>query len=111
LVSDLGWSPELAFPTRRPTVLEQVIDEHRTVRYETIVSYGHQITNKRMRLDPASLADNRSTLNFNKWADERVISNRTTVEVDGLDHGHIVTESDVDYTDVPELGFCHKSLS
>jgi hypothetical protein len=111
VVSDLCRPPELAFATCRAPKLKQVIDEHCSMRHETIISYGHQITDKRMRLDPASLADNRSALNFNKWADERVIPNRTTVEVDGLDHGYILTKSDVDYTDVPELGICHKSLS
>jgi len=46
---------------------------------EAIIADRHEITDKSMGLNPASLADGHTFLYLDEWPDEAVISNHATI--------------------------------
>src|SRR5437762_7424139 len=65
-------SPKLWF-AGWTTLTKQVVNEHGTMRNETIVTNRDELANERVRLNSAPLADRCSFLNFNERSDEGVI--------------------------------------
>ena len=56
------------------------------MRNEALVSYGYELTDEGVRLNPASLPDCYSFLYLYEWADEAVISDCASIEIDRLHH-------------------------
>jgi hypothetical protein len=77
-IAKLGWPPELRFPGRA-TSDEQIINKHRAMRNEAIVSNRNQIADERVGLNPAPLADGHSLLYLNERSNEAVISDFTAI--------------------------------
>jgi hypothetical protein len=77
-VTKLCWPPKLRLASRS-TREEQVINKHRTMRDEAVVTDRDQVADERMRLNAASLADGCSLLYLDKRPDEGIIADVTTV--------------------------------
>ena len=104
-IAKLCGSPQVPFLSRAAGI-KAIIDKHRPVRNEAIIPDRDQIADKRVRLNPASLADGCSVLYLNEWSNEAAIPNRATVEIDRLYDGHILTELNVNYSSLPDLRLC-----
>jgi hypothetical protein len=64
-----------------------------------------------VRLNPAPFPDGYSLLYLYEWADEAVISNRASIEIDRLHHGDGFTKRYINNPCMPDFGFCHKDLA
>ena len=91
------------------TVPEHIINEDHTMRNHAILADCDQFTYKAMRLNLRSLADRHIFLNFNKWADENIVTDAATVHVDGPNHGDVVSKIDIYDVSLPELWYGHSS--
>jgi hypothetical protein len=49
-------------------------------------------------------------LYFDEWADEAVISDRATIQIDWIDDGDVLTELNIDNSSMPDLGPRHVGL-
>jgi hypothetical protein len=78
---------------------------------ETLVSDRYELTDERVRLNPASPADRHSLLYLYKWADEAAISNRAPIEVDWLDHRDVFPECYVDNPWVTDFCLWQEALA
>lgn len=75
---------------------EQVVNKHRAVRNEAVVANCNELTNKRVRLNPASLPDSYSLLYLYKRPDEATIANRASIEIDRLHDRDVFTKRYID---------------
>ena len=66
-------SPKLWF-SRRTTVAEQIVNEHRTMRNETVVTNRDELADERVGLNATPLTDGCSFLNLDERPDEGVIT-------------------------------------
>jgi hypothetical protein len=98
MIAKFGWFPQLRLASRAARQ-KQVIDEHCSMRNETIVTYGNQIADKGVRLNAASLSNRYAFLYFDERPYERVIANRATVQVCWFDDGDVLAELNVDESD------------
>jgi hypothetical protein len=78
MIANLGRAPKFWFSSRT-TVTKQVVNEHGTMRNETVVTNRDELANERVRLNPAPLPKGCSLLNFNERPDERVIADIAAV--------------------------------
>jgi hypothetical protein len=78
---------------------------------EAVIPDHHELTDERVRLNPASLTDIYSLLYFNEGSDEAILSNRATMEIDGLHNRDVFTERDIDYTCMLDFWLCHEGLA
>ena len=62
------------------------------MRNKTVIPNGDEFTDKRMRLDPAALADGGSFLDFNERADECLISDPAAIKIYRLNNGNVFAE-------------------
>ena len=62
------------------------------MRNEAVVANCDQLTDERVRLNPASPADGCSLLYLNERPDEGILTNVTAIQVCGLYDGHIRAE-------------------
>jgi len=76
--------------------IKKIINEHRAVRNEAVVSDRYELTNKRVRLNPAPFANLYSLLYLYKRPDEGTIANRASIEVDRLDDRDVFTKRYID---------------
>src|SRR5262249_15218950 len=83
---------------------EGVVDEHRPVGHEAVIADRHELTDERVRLDSAALADDGLSLDLDERANERVVADRAAVEVDGLHESHVRAEPNVDDARRDDLG-------
>ena len=109
-VTDSRGLPLIPMATRRAAFVKQIVDEHRPVRDEAIVSHRNKLTDKRVRLDSASLTDAHSFLNLNEWSYKGLVTNGTSVKVNRLYDDDVVPKLDTNYTGYTEVGFTHSSL-
>ena len=77
-IAKFSLSPELPL-SRRSAGHEEIVNEHRSVRNEAVVTYRDKIANERVGLDPAPLPDLCPFLDFNERPDERFIADFTTI--------------------------------
>lgn len=96
--------------TSRPAGEKEIINEHGAMRNKAIVADRHQITDKRVGLNPASLPDLCSLLYLDEWSDERVVSNGASVEVNGLNHSNVFTKLNIDNPYRPKFRSAHTDL-
>jgi len=66
------------------------------MRDKAVVSNIHQLTDKRVRLNPAPLPDDGATLDLDKWADKAVLAYRAAIEVYRIDYCDSLFEGHVD---------------
>jgi len=102
--------PKLPFPLARTANREEIVDEHRAVRNEAIIANRHHIANEGMGLDPAAFSHHGSALDFNKRADEAIVANDATIEINGLNDGDLFAERDVHHPSMLNFWFSHKLL-
>jgi hypothetical protein len=72
---------------------------------ETIIANRDELTQKRVRLNPASLANDDISLDFDEGADEAIISDRTAIKVHRLDYGDTAAKCDVDDARLAQIEF------
>ena len=77
------------------------------MRNEAIASNGDEFTNKRVRLNPASLPDSCSLLYLYEWADETGISNRASIEIDRLNHRNVFSKRYINDPCITDFWRCH----
>jgi hypothetical protein len=94
-IAKLGLTPEAPFRRRSPCN-EGIVDKHRPMSNEAIIPDRNQIADKRVGLNPASLADGCSLLYFNERPNEAAISDRATIEIDRLYDDDVLTKLNVD---------------
>jgi len=73
MIAKLCRVPKFWFSSRT-TVTKQVVNEHGTMRNETVVTNRDELANERVGLNPAPLPNGCSLLNFNERSDEGVIT-------------------------------------
>ena len=105
-VAKFGRAPKVA-ASRRISFNKEIVDEHRSVRDEAVVPDRDELADKRMGLNPASLADIYSFLNFNERTDERIVIDFATIEIDWLHNGDVLPEFDIDHSDSAKLRLVH----
>ena len=71
-------SPKLWF-AGRTTVTEQIVNEHRTMRNETVVTNRDELADERVGLNSAPLTDSCPFLNLDERPDEGVIADVAAV--------------------------------
>src|SRR4030095_3831968 len=86
-VANLCPLPEFLVSAGRTATCKKVVDEHRSVRNETIVANHDQLANEGVRLDPRPFSYPHPLLNFDKRSDKGFIINFTSVKVDRLNDG------------------------
>src|ERR1700726_2691069 len=86
-VTNLRRPPKIAPSLCRPSLRKKIINEHRAVRNETVIPDQYELTDKRMRLNAASLSDDDAPLDFDKGPDEAILANGAAVKVYGLNDG------------------------
>ena len=96
-------APELRFAGRTASG-KWIVNEHGTVRDETIVADSHQLADKCMRLDPASLTDLYTFLDLDKRADEALVANLTAIKVYRLDNSDVFAKPDIDNAHMAKVG-------
>jgi hypothetical protein len=94
-IAKFGLAPEAPFRCRSPGN-KGIVDKHRPVRNEAIVSDGDQLTDEGVRLNTTALTYFRSFLYLNERPDEAAISNRATIEIDRLYDDDVLTKLNVD---------------
>ena len=77
------------------------IDEHGSVRNETILSDGDELTDKRVRLNTAPVRDDDPTLDLNKRSDKAFVTDGAAIKIDRFHHRDAFTKSNVDDTGLP----------
>jgi hypothetical protein len=85
---------------------EQVVNKHCAVGNEALVSNRYELADECVRLNPASLADLYALLYLYEWTNETAISNRASIEIDGLNDGDLFTKLNIDNPGVTELWLC-----
>jgi hypothetical protein len=95
VVTDFCRSPKIGISSGGTSVSKEVVDKHRAVGDEAVVPRRHQLTNKRMRLDPAAPADVCPFLDFDEWSDERFIPDRAAIKIHRLYHGDVFAKLDI----------------
>jgi hypothetical protein len=78
MIAKLSRSPKV-WVAGRTTVIKQVVNEHSTMRNETVVTNRDELANEGVRLNPAPLPNSCPFLNFNERTDERVIADVAAV--------------------------------
>jgi len=78
MIANLGRVPKFWFASRT-TVTKQVVNEHSTMRNETVVTNRDELANERVGLNPAPLPNGCSLLNFNERPDEGLIADIAAV--------------------------------
>jgi len=81
------------------------------MRNEALVSDRYELTDKRMRLNPASLPDGYSLLYLYEWANEAVISDCASIEIYRLHHGDGLTKRYIDNPRIPDFWLRHNGLA
>jgi hypothetical protein len=105
-ITKFGWSPKLWFASRS-TVTEQIVNEHRAVRNETVVANRDEIADERVGLNAASLADGGSLLYLNERSNESIVADLTAVQVCRLYDGNIRAELNIDEPDRTLFNWIH----
>jgi hypothetical protein len=106
MITNFSWTPEF-WLSGRATFPEQVINEHRAMGDEAVVSYRNQLTNERVGLNPAALTNGCSFLYLYERSDEGFIVDLATVKVCWLYHGHVCAELHVDDPDCAVSDWIH----
>jgi hypothetical protein len=106
MITNFSWTPEF-WLSGRTAVTKQVINEHRTMGDEAVVSYPNQLANERVGLNPAALTDGCSFLDLYEGSDKSFIGDLATVEVCRLYHGHVFAELHVDDPDCATSDWIH----
>ena len=88
-------SPKIRF-AGRTTIGKRVINKHRAVRDETVIADGHQLADKRMRLDPTALTDLHTFLDLHKRPNEAFVANLTAIKIHRLDNSDVFAKLDID---------------
>ena len=94
-IAKFGLAPEAPFRCRSPGN-ERIVDKHRPMRNEAIITDGDQLTDEGVRLNTTALTYFRSFLYLNERPDEAAISNRATIEIDRLYDDDVLTKLNVD---------------
>jgi len=81
------------------------------MRNEAFVSDCYELTDKRVRLDPASLPDGYSLLYLYEWANEAAISNCASIEIYRLHYGDGFTKRYIDNPGLPDFWLCNNDLA
>jgi len=110
-IADPGGFPLASIGSGGTAFFKKIVDEHGPVRNKTIVSHHNELTNKCVRLDPASFTDTHPFLNLNERSHKGLITNSTPVEVNRLYDYDILTEVDTNYSGYAQIGLIHSSLS
>jgi hypothetical protein len=79
LVADRRRPPEIRSALSRASDRKQIVDEHGAVRDKAILPNRDKLTNESVRLDAASLPDNDSTLDLDKWSNKTTLADNTTI--------------------------------
>src|SRR5438445_1873760 len=61
--------PEIPLPHGGTSNGERIVDEHGAMRYKTVITDGHHVTNENMRLNPAAFADDGAALDVHERHD------------------------------------------
>ena len=72
-IADVGFFPLCLVATGGPSDLERVVDEHRAMADETVLSNGHEFTDEGVGLYTSSRTDAGPSLNFNKRAHKHTV--------------------------------------
>jgi hypothetical protein len=99
MISNLCWPPKIMVPSRRTSVDKNIVDEHCPVRNETIIADTDPLTDERVGLNFASLADRYLLLYLNKRADKRFVSNHAPIEIHRLHDGNVFAKLNIDNAD------------
>ena len=106
-IADGGFFPLGLIPPSRATNSEWVIDEHRTVTDEAILSNGHKFANKGVALDTCAGANGDSSLDLNKRSDKHAITQFATIDVDRFNQCYTLTEVNFDDAVLVDSGLAH----
>src|SRR5437899_11235346 len=107
VIAKLGRAPEITPSSGRPPGREPIVDEHRPVRDDTVIADGHELADECVGLDAAPLANDDVSLDLDERADEAVITDGASVQVDRLDEGDVFPERDVDDSRGKDAWFAH----
>jgi hypothetical protein len=100
MAANIGRPPFRFISGCRSPIGEQIIDEHHPMPDKTIVSDGHQFTNKGVGLDLAMIPDLHIFLYLIKRSDESPIAYLATIKVHRLDHRNAFPENHI----LPDAG-------
>jgi hypothetical protein len=88
MVSYISMLPFGLIACRRPSLREQVVNEHHAMPDKTMITDIHQLADKRMGLDLAPAPDRHLFLYLGKWADKTMIPDPAAIKIYRLHHGH-----------------------
>ena len=106
-VSDGGLFPLGLIAASWATNSEWIVDEHRTVTDEAIISNGHEFANESVTLHACARANTGPALNLYEGAYEHIVAQCATIEVHGFDQCDVFTELNVDNTVLVDSGLAH----
>jgi hypothetical protein len=98
VVAKFSLSPEFRL-SRRSAGHEEIVDEHRAMRDETIIANADELADERVRLNPATLPDGSPFLNLDEWPDEGVVADFAAIEIDRLHDSDVPAEFYLDNSD------------
>ena len=108
-ISDDCLLPLCLVTSGRSASAECVVDELGTVRDEAVLSDCHELADEGVALHSRARADAHSLLDLDERADEYAISKSAAIEIDGFDHGDVVTELDVDDARLQPFRLSHEA--
>ncbi len=79
------------------------------MRDEAVLSDCHELADEGVALHSRARADAHSLLDLDERADEYAISKSAAIEIDGFDHGDVVTELDVDNARLQPFRLSHEA--
>jgi hypothetical protein len=106
MVSDAGRTPKVLSSLRGAASGEEIVDEHRSMGDEAIVSDCDELADKGVGLNPAPLTDHDAALNLDKGTDKAIVPNCATIKIDRLDDGNPAAKGHINYTRLSNRGFC-----
>jgi len=106
-ISDGGFFPLGLIAASWAANSEWVVDEHGSMTDEAIFADGHKFTNESVRLDAGSRANRDAALDFNEGADEHLICQCATIEIDWFDQCDSLAKLNIDDAVLVDFGFAH----
>jgi hypothetical protein len=100
MVSNVGGFPFRGIAAGGSSGAEQIVYEHHSMSYKTMITDGDQLTHEAVALHPGVLPHHHAALNFAKWAYEGMIANGTSIKVYGLNYFYIVSKNYVSNSNV-----------
>ena len=90
MVANLCGLPEIFIAMCRAVVFKYIINKHNAMTYKTIMADSNQLTNERVWLYAAIIANGYVFLYLGKGADKAIVANDATIYIAGGNNGNIV---------------------